>query len=178
MSSQRIGKYACLEIEHRYLLVGLPADLAQDGGWRITDRYFPGTRLRLRRMQSIGGDEVIYKLTQKYRTADQSALETTITNIYLSEAEYNLLLPLKALTIEKRRYPYETQAGHISIDVFAGRHKGLILAEMEGGAESVLPPFALADVTEDAFFGGGHLAGLADLEFRQGLARRLSEYAR
>lgn len=178
MSSQRIGKYACLEIERRYLLAGLPADLAQTSGWRITDRYFPATRLRLRRMQAITGDEVIYKLTQKYRAENQGATETTITNLYLSEAEYNLLLPLEALTVEKTRYPYESHARRFSIDVFAGRHEGLTLAEIEGAAEFALPAFALADVTADPFFRGGNLAGMADLEFQQGLVRRLRDHAR
>lgn len=178
MSSQRIGKYACLEIERRYLLAALPADLMQANGWRISDRYFPATRLRLRRMQAIRGEEVIYKLTQKYRAENQSAAETTITNFYLSEAEYNLLLPLEALTVEKTRHPYaDAQARHFSIDVFAGRHAGLILAEIEGEAASALPAFALADVTADRFFSGGHLASLTDLEFRQGLAQRLREHA-
>jgi len=178
MSSNRIGKYACLEIERRYLLAALPADLAQTSGWRITDRYFPATRLRLRRMQAIRGDEVIYKLTQKYRAENQSAAETTITNFYLSAAEYNLLLPLDALTVEKTRHPYaDAQARHFSIDVFAGRHAGLILAEIEGESASALPAFALADVTADPFFRGGHLAGLTEVEFQQGLAQRLREHA-
>ena len=178
MSSNRIGKYACLEIERRYLLAALPADLAQASGWRISDRYFPATRLRLRRMQAITGGEVIYKLTQKYRSENQDAAEATITNFYLSAAEYNLLLPLDALAVEKTRHPYaDAQARHFSIDVFAGRHYGLILAEIEGEAASALPAFALADVTADPFFSGGHLAGLTEVEFQQGLAQRLREHA-
>jgi CYTH domain-containing protein len=46
-----------------------------------------------------------------------------------------------------------------SIDVFEGRHQGLILAEMEfdkgsGLDEFALPLFALKDVTDDPFFTG------------------------
>ena len=67
MSSKRIGKYACLEIERRYLLKDIPADLDVTGnGWRIIDRYLPDTRLRLRRMESRAGEGRIFKLTQKY----------------------------------------------------------------------------------------------------------------
>ena len=90
MGSQRIGKYACLEIERRYLLNKIPDDLFQNNGWLITDHYFPTTRLRLRRMKSISGDETIYKLTQKYRSEIQNTHETTITNLYLTETEYKL----------------------------------------------------------------------------------------
>ena len=46
MTSQRIGKYACLEIESRYLLRRIPDDLLEHPkGWLITDRYLPDTRL-------------------------------------------------------------------------------------------------------------------------------------
>ena len=181
MTSQRIGKYACLEIERRYLLNKIPADMAQNIGWLITDHYFPATRLRLRRLKSISGDETIYKLTQKYRSEDQNALETTITNFYLTEAEYNFLLPLEAKVIEKRRYSYLIHHQHVSMDVFEGRHQGLILAEMELEQaveleEAALPLFALQDVTDDPFFHGGILASMTDLEFRQGLTQRLRNH--
>lgn len=181
MTSQRIGKYACLEIERRYWLNKIPADLVLRNGWRITDHYFPSTRLRLRRMKSITGDETIYKLTQKYRSESQNTFETTITNLYLTEAEYNLFEPLEAKMIEKRRYPYQVRHQHFSIDVFDGRHQGLILAEMELEEEGELdefavPLFALEDVTDDPWFTGGNLARMTNLEFRQGLSQRLRKF--
>ena len=181
MVSQRIGKYDCLEIERRYLLNKLPDDLFQNNGWLITDHYFPTTRLRLRRMKSISGDETIYKLTQKYRSEIQNAHETTITNLYLTETEYNFLQPLEAKMIEKRRYPYRVQHQHFSIDVFEGRHQGLILAEMEFEKKAELdeftvPAFALEDVTDDPFFTGGNLVAITDEEFKQGLSQRLRDH--
>lgn len=179
MASQRIGKYACLEVECRYLLNNIPDDLFDSPqGWLITDRYFPNTRLRLRHMQSLSGDENIYKLTQKYRSEIQNAYETTITNMYLNEAEYNHFEALEAKTLEKKRYPYALPSFSLSIDVFEGRHQGLILAEMEveekaGVDKLVFPRFVLKDVTEDPFFNGGNLAMMTDEEFRQGLSQRL-----
>src|SRR5215510_7383795 len=107
MTSQRIGKYACLEVECRYWLNKIPDGLFDNPkGWLITDRYFPNTRLRLRYMKSISGNEHIYKLTQKYRAETQNAYETTITNIYLTQAEYNHLAALEAKILKKMRYPY------------------------------------------------------------------------
>lgn len=181
MVSQRIGKYACLETERRYLLDKIPDDLFQNNGWLITDHYFPTTRLRLRRMKSISGDETIYKLTQKYRSEVQNTHETTITNLYLTEAEYSFLQPLEAMMIEKRRYPYRVQHQHFSIDVFEGRHQGLILAEMEFEKKAELdefavPAFALEDVTDDPFFTGGNLVVITDEEFKQGLSQRLRDH--
>ena len=182
MTSQRIGKYACLETERRYLLKTIPDDLAANANsWLITDHYLPNTRLRLRKMEFITGDDTIYKLTQKYRSETQNASETTITNVYLTEAEYNFLQPLEAKIIKKRRYPYSVQNHNFSIDVFEGRHQGLILAEMEFEKASeldelVLPLFAFKDVTDDPFFSGGNLAMVRDEEFRHGLSQRFRDH--
>ena len=182
MTSQRIGKYACLEIERRYLLKKLPDDLpANANGWLITDRYLPNTRLRLRHMKSVSGNDNIYKLTQKYRAESQNAYETTITNVYLTAAEYNFLEPLEAKLIKEKRYPYSAQSQNFSLDVFEGRHQGLILAEMEFERQSelrefALPVFALKDVTDDPFFTGGNLVAMTDEEFRQGLSQRLRDH--
>ena len=181
MGSQRIGKYACLEVECRYLLNKIPDDLLDSPkGWLIIDRYFPDTRLRLRHMQSVSGNENIYKLTQKYRSETQNAYETTITNIYLSEAEYSHFESLKAKILKKTRYPYTAQSYSFSIDVFEGRHQGLILAEMEFEkkaevVEFVLPSVIFKDVTDDQFFADGNLVTMTDEEFRQGLSQRLRE---
>ena len=184
MTSQRIGKYACLEVEYRYLLSEVPNDLLDhQKHWQITDRYFPNTRLRLRHMKLGSGNENIYKLTQKYRAETQNAYETTLTNIYLSEAEYNHLESLEAKILKKKRYPYKAQDYSLSIDVFEGRHQGLILAEMElenkaEVGEIVLPWFVLKEVTDDPFFTGGNLILLTDEEFRQGLLQRIRDHER
>jgi CYTH domain-containing protein len=161
-------------------LLGKPPDglLDKADGWLITDRYFPNSRLRLRHMRSVSGNEDVYKLTQKYRSETQSAYETTITNMYLTEAEYRLLEPLEARILEKRRYPHTIQNHSLSIDVFEGRHRGLILAEMEFENKAevdafVLPSLLLKDVTADPFFTGGNLAAMPDEEFRRGLTQRL-----
>jgi CYTH domain-containing protein len=178
MMTHRIGKYGCLEAERRYLLTKVPADLPDHTGWQISDRYFSGTRLRLRRMQSLSGAETLYKLTQKFRASGQKLDETTITNFYLTEAEYNLFSPLEASLLRKTRFSYPRQGHRFSIDVFEGRHQGLILAEVEfepeGTAEALaLPAFAVRDVTDEAFFLGGSLAFLTEEEFQKGLLQYL-----
>jgi hypothetical protein len=60
MSRQRIGKYAWLEIERRYLLRRLPTDVERSTRRRITDHYLISTRLRLRLIEC--GAEVTRKL--------------------------------------------------------------------------------------------------------------------
>jgi CYTH domain-containing protein len=133
-------------------------------------------------MESLSGKENIYKLTQKYRSETQNPYEATITNLYLTEAEYHHLEALDAKILKKRRYPYIVQNHSFSIDVFEGRHQGLILAELElenktEADELVFPSFVLKDVTDDPFFSGGNLVTMMDEEFQQGLSQRIRDHA-
>jgi len=166
MTTNRIGKYACLEIERRYLLPKLPDGLrAQSAGWRIFDRYIAGTRLRLRRMEPLNGDPVVYKLGQKYRADSQGPGETTMTNFYLDQAEYDRLVRLDGRDLFKIRHPFTHDGLTYGIDVFEGDLEGLILAEIECESLDIfekiaMPPAGWIDVTENASFTGGYLSGL------------------
>jgi CYTH domain-containing protein len=176
MSSQRIGKYACLEIERKYLLSCLPVDLnEQDPHWQITDHYLVQTRLRLRRMAQPATNQVLYKLGQKYRTDEQDSSQSTMTNLYLTKEEYQQLALLPARQLEKRRYAYLHQGHRYAIDIFAGYLTGLILAEIECEtmaelAQLPVPAFAVEDVTADTFFSGGSLVAINRAAFQAGLA--------
>ena len=179
MSNQRNGKYSCIEFERRFLVRAVPADVVADSnGWRIVDRYIAGTRLRLRRMESLVGDQIQRKLTQKFSESAEPIIQTTITNIYLNEVEYQVLEALWGNEILKYRYAVDFQNHKFGVDVFGGRHEGLILAEVEGESESALaqlalPTFAVRDVTGDPFFTGGALATVSEDD----LKRRLAEEA-
>ena len=59
------GKYARIERERRFLLGGPPSPAAVTGRRRITDRYLPGTRLRLRRIDYLHSGDSQFKFTQK-----------------------------------------------------------------------------------------------------------------
>jgi hypothetical protein len=84
------GKYARIERERRFLLVGLPAGEQPAAARKIIDHYLAGTTLRLRCVRRPGGDQ--YKLTQKIPAPQPGPVQGLITNIYLSEAEYNQLV--------------------------------------------------------------------------------------
>ena len=158
-------KYARIERERRYLLAQLPPGLTPDSPHtRIIDRYIPGTRLRLRRMEDVTVNVTALKLTQKYDPPTGTGLETIITNLYLNETEFQTLACLEGPTIHKRRYPYPFAGRNFNIDVFEGSLDGLILGEIEfdelAGSHIELPPFATREVTDDPFFTGGHLVTL------------------
>lgn len=155
------GRYAHLEREQRWIARGVPPDAGHPAS--IVDRYISGTRLRLRRSESDG--EVVFKLGQKVRSnpADPEVLK--LTNLYLSAEEYTVLAALAAGESCKTRWHAAWQGKAVAIDQFHGRLDGLVLAEVELGADEPLlppPPYALRDVTNEDRFSGGALAFAAD----------------
>jgi CYTH domain-containing protein len=148
----REGKYARVERERRFLLAGPPPEAAVTATRRITDRYLPGTRLRLRRVDHLDSGACEFKFTKKVPAG------RLITNTYLSAAEYDLLAPLPAQVLSKTRLSVPP----LSIDVLDPPLHRLVLADAEfctdQAAQSFpLPPAAIAEVTDDARFTGGSL---------------------
>jgi CYTH domain-containing protein len=155
------GRYARLEREQRWLLNRLPVGVSAPV--LITDRYVTGTRLRLRRIREATADT--YKLGQKIRVDEDDPERVEITNMYLTGAEYLRLLVLPGAEIVKSRRWLEWADHRIAVDEFAGRHRGLLLAEVELADAEVplpLPPFARRDVTHDGRYSGGALASAHD----------------
>lgn len=174
-------KYAQVEEERRFLLRSLPSDLSPDAAYvRIVDHYLPDTRLRLRRLESPTGEVLVLKLGQKFRAADQSTRQTTMTNFYLDETEYAILSTLGGALLVKRRYPYHHAGHNYNIDVFERHLSGLILMEIERRpgvdlSALPLPSVALREVTDDPFFTGGALATLSLANFQRWLTAHLAE---
>jgi CYTH domain-containing protein len=173
------SKYSVVEREKRFLVKELPAHLLVTKYHLIEDRYFPETRLRLRKITDRTGTVVALKLTQKFLgqgqlsqsqlSQGQNDSERNITNFYLNEREYWLFASLSGASLLKRRYDYEVAGQTYAIDVFEGHLAGLILAEIEYSEREVepsLPSFAFKDVTKHSFFTGGTLAKLSLEIFR------------
>jgi len=95
----RAGKYSRVERERRFLLAEAPPVSAVTASRRITDRYLPGTRLRLRRIDYRDSGACEFKFTQKVPAARRGFVQGLITNTYLSAAEYDLLASLPALVM-------------------------------------------------------------------------------
>ena len=168
----REGKYARIERERRFLLAGPPVP-AVTARRRITDRYLPGTRLRLRRIDDLDSGDCEFKFTQKVPAGQPGYVQGLITNTYLSAAEYDLLASLPAAVLSKTRL----SAPPLSIDIFEPPLHGLVMADVEfcadNEAQSFLPPpAAIAEVTEDTRFTGGSLV----IARRHDLLAWLAEY--
>jgi hypothetical protein len=80
------GKYARVERERRFLLAGPPPPPSV-ARRRITDRYLPGTRLRLRRIDYPDSGDCEFTFTQKVPASRPGYVQGLITNTYLSAAE-------------------------------------------------------------------------------------------
>ncbi len=155
----RDGKYARVERERRFLLSEPPPAFEADQSRRITDRYLPATRLRLRRVEHGGSGLCELKLTQKVPANRSGYRRGLITNTYLSAAEYDLLASLPAQVLSKTRMGVQPWV----IDIFDPPLHGLILAEAEFSTDEAAQSFRprhpiVAEVTDDARFTGGALA--------------------
>lgn len=172
------GKYARVERERKFLLRELPPGLTlASEHLQITDNYITNTRLRLRKVRVPKTRERTWKLTQKFAPKPSDLSRTIITNIYLSQQEYEVFSVFEGNEIRKNRYPYE-HAGHaLAIDVFLGPLWGLILAEIsfetdEEMDDYTMPPFAFMEVTNDEMFTGASLVNLTSDDLRAALKRR------
>ena len=131
----------------------------------IEDRYLSGTRLRLRRMTPAGGGPVQWKLGQKVRPDPGDPGLVLHTTLYLSPEEHALLERLPGAALRKVRHVLLVGGRRFGVDVFEGRHAGLVLVEVElaGPDDAVAPPpFAGAEVTGDERYSGGWLAFAPD----------------
>ncbi|WP_110180948.1 hypothetical protein [Nocardioides solisilvae] len=164
-------KYAVVERERRYLLARLPEGVVDS--WEVEDHYVTGTRLRLREVWR-GDGTVVRKLTQKVRLGEGPA-EVACTNLYLDDAEWQLLLTLPADLLTKTRHVVERDGVRVVVDEHAD---GSLVAEIDDGEHpsSDVPAWleVLADVTRDEAWTGAGLAagtggiGSAALVQRQG----------
>ena len=169
----RLPKYARWEYERRFLVDASSVPwLWERDYWLIRDRYLDFGRLRLRRIEPSDGARSQYKLAKKFQPA--SPFATPIVNIYLDEAEYGTLCALPGVDLVKRRYFDDVAKQRYGIDRFEGALTGLCMCETECPSLDALqalalPSYARVEVTEDAFFTGGHLCRVTPEE----LTRRL-----
>src|SRR5438132_14022027 len=155
------SKYARIERERRYLLQDLPEGLSRaDHHLQITDNYITGTRLRIRKVRDPKTNKWVVKFTQKFAPDPKDLSRTIITNLYLNAVEAEMLSIFEANEIRKNRYYFSFEEQGFSIDMFLGDLFGLVLAEASFETDEALdtfrmPPFAIADVTNNETFSGG-----------------------
>ena len=153
-----LPKYSQLEIERRWLvsLDGV-GPLESAPYWDIEDLYIAGTQLRLRRMESAESG-IVYKLCKKY--GKRCEVSEPITNLYLTESEYDALRNLPGIRVRKRRYRVEPGG----LDLYTDRNPVVAIFEVDFESEDSArayspPPFASREITGSPEFSGLSLAG-------------------
>lgn len=157
------GRYSHVEREQRWLLAEIPIGATEPR--QIVDGYISGTSLRLRKITDSFGP--FFKLTQKVRVHSDSPEVVRITNMYITESEFNSLTVLPSNALMKTRHRLTIDGRTFAIDKFEGRHSGLVLAELELANDEprVDSPFtAVREVTDDDAYSGGALAQATDEE--------------
>lgn len=148
-------KYAVVERERRYLVARVPDGVEQVV--EIVDRYVEGTRLRLREVRAADGS-VTRKLGQKVRLGEGPA-EVACTNLYLDDAEWDLLAALPARVLRKRRHLLRRDDLLVAVDEHAD---GTLVAEIDDRdrPSDVVPAWleVLRDVSADEAWTGAALA--------------------
>jgi len=171
------SKYARVERERRFLLADLPEGLTRaDHHLQITDNYISGTRLRIRKVRDPRTNKWVVKFTQKFAPNPADLSRTIITTLYLSATEAETLSIFEANEVRKNRYYFDFEGRRFSIDMFLGDLFGLVLAEVSFETDAELegfpqPPFAIADVTNNAIFSGGRLSELTFADVREEIQR-------
>ena len=123
---------------------------------RITDKYLRDSRLRLRSAEGPEGS-IVYRFCKKYGNRRRCA--ESITNLYLDQAEYELLDRLPGLMVTKSRYGLSRG----SLDVYELGSEKLAIFEIEFASEALAqsfhpPAFAGTEVTGQALYSGRTLA--------------------
>lgn len=141
-------KYSIDEIERRWLAINekLP-DLENLERTHIFDKYLDNSRMRLRKMQS--DNEVIFKLCKKY--GKNSPISEPITNIYLSEAEYNIFNSLAGKELKRIRYYYLFNGIRWAINLSEGIKEIIVELEfssIEDAINLIVPDFCGLEISD------------------------------
>ncbi len=152
-----------LEIERTYLAKYLPEDLFNHPHKEIIDMYLPrGAEHAHLRIRKSGDKMTITKKTSINANTHSQLLEE---NIDIDLAEYQSLQNANADITRKIRYFYPYAGRTAEIDIFQGKHQGLVVIEFEFATASEyeefsMPEFCLADVSEEECFAGGIICKL------------------
>src|SRR3990167_7742280 len=151
-----------IEYEKTYLAKEIPEGLSNCEFVEIADIYLPKgashPTLRIRKF----GDR--YEITKKEPVKGDDSSEQLENTIPLTKEEFQDLASLEGQRFRKLRYYYKYEGRILEFDVFKDDLEGLVIVDVEFTNREemdkfVMPPFCLADVTQEIVIAGGKLAG-------------------
>lgn len=160
-------KYSLLEIEKKWTVnrEKLP-DLSHCKLIEISDKYFPDTRTRLRKMFDTETKDSVYKLTKKYGKI--SSQSEPITTLYLTENEFNLFNQIQGNILAKKVYRYDFSGITFLVEFFIKPEVDFVILEAEAKTEKeidnlIIPDFAETDVTNVVSYEGYSITALRSI---------------
>ena len=159
-----------------FLIEALPAPLTPASSHiQIFDNYIANTRMRLRSIRVPETKGWTRMLQQRFPIGDELS-RWKIAEIHLNDAEYAQLQIFEGTEIRKNRYFHEFDRVPFAFDVYLGSLWGLNTARVDFERREQMndfepPPFAIFEVTEDAFFAGENLVGRTFVEVQAEVAK-------
>lgn len=172
-----MNKTAQTELHRLFLIERLPEPLTPASSHlQIFDNYVENTRLRLRQIRDPYSSTWTRILQQRFPAHEGEYAVTKLAEIHLNDAEYAVFERFEDREIRKNRYFHEFDRVNFAFDVFLGKLWGLNTARVdfetrEQMIEFLPPPFAVFEVTENAFFNGDNLVDRTFADVQNEVAR-------
>src|SRR5687767_8697041 len=153
-----MNKTAQTELQRLYLIERLPEPLTPASSHlQLFDNYIGNTRMRLRQIRDPYTNTWTRILQQRFPATDGEYAVTKLAEIYLNEDEYAQFAQFEGMEIRKNRYFHEFDSLSFAFDIYLGGLWGLNTARVDFETRERLesfmaPPFAIFEVTTDAFF--------------------------
>lgn len=158
-----MNKTAETEWVRLFLTDALPEPLTPASSHlQVFDNYIENTRMRLRSVRDPYNNTWTRSLEQRFAITDDGGTVTKIAAIHLNDDEYAVFERFEGCEIRKNRYFHEFDRLSFVFDVYLGPLWGLSTAKVEFESRErmeglIPPPFAVYEVTTDAFFSGHNL---------------------
>ena len=169
-----MDKTAQTELHRLFLIERLPEPLTPASSHvQIFDNYIEGTQLRLRQIRDPYSNTWTRIIQKQFQTG---VGETRLTEIHLDDGEYSYFAQFEGREIRKNRYFHEFDRVSLAFDVYLGALWGLSTAKAdfenrEKMATFAPPPFAVFEVTNDAFFEGQNLVSSSFVDVQTEVAK-------
>ncbi|MFN0277629.1 MAG: hypothetical protein ACKVRN_03400 [Pyrinomonadaceae bacterium] len=158
-----MNKPAQTELHRLFLIERLPEPLTRSSSHlQLFDNYIENTRLRLRNIRDPYSNLWTRILQQRFPSVDGDYAVTKLAEIHLNDAEYAVFERFEGREIRKNRYFHEFDRVSFAFDVYLGNLWGLNTARVDFETREQMedfapPPFAVFEVTNNAFFTGVNL---------------------
>jgi CYTH domain-containing protein len=160
-----MNKTAVTEYHRLFLIEKLPEPLeARSAHLQIFDNYIIGTRLRIRLVRDPVSGNWTRILQQTIEIDKENLSVRKIAEIHLNDMEYSHFEHFEGREVRKNRYFHEFDGLSFAFDVYLGDLLGLNTTRIQFASAKEMqafepPPFAVLEITNDAFFVGKDLVG-------------------